>query len=103
MRGIKHGYEISPRKDKRGIDLISDVLPFCLLSYGEPDAVSDAIGYAQLRRWFGIRVCSPYRHGRGCCTPKPGKKKQKRYDYARAVLIIHRFPVFFVAYTRGFL
>jgi len=54
MRGIKHGYEIRPRKDKRGVDLISDVLPFCRLSYGEPDAVSDAIGYAQLRRWFGI-------------------------------------------------
>jgi len=34
---------------------------------------------------LGFRVCSPYRHGRGYCTPTPGKKKQKRYDYARAV------------------
>src|SRR5262249_8479328 len=62
------------------------------LWYGEPDAVSDAIGYALLHRWFGFRVCSPYRHGRDRGTPKPGKKKQKRYDYACAVLIIHRFP-----------
>ena len=48
-----HLYEIYSRKDKRDVDLISDALPFCLLSDGEPDAVSDAIGYAQLRRWFG--------------------------------------------------
>jgi len=25
---LKHVYEVRPRKDKRGIDLISDVLPF---------------------------------------------------------------------------
>ena len=49
-----HLYELSPHKDKRGVDLISDALQFCRLSYGESDAVSDAIGYAQLRRWFGI-------------------------------------------------
>jgi len=41
---------------------------------------------------FGFRACSPYRRGRDCGTPKPGKKKQKRDDYACAVLIIHRFP-----------
>ena len=31
-----HTYEIRPRKDKRGVDLISDALPFGRLSYGEP-------------------------------------------------------------------
>ena len=31
-----------PRKDRRGVDLISDALPFGRLSYGEPNAVSDA-------------------------------------------------------------
>jgi len=36
-----------PRKDKRGVDLISDALPFGRLWYGEPDAVSNAIGYAK--------------------------------------------------------
>ena len=41
---------------------------------------------------FGFRVCLPQRLGRDCGTPKPGKKKQKRYDYACAVLVIHRFP-----------
>ena len=47
-------YEVRSRKDHCGVDLISDALPFCRLSYGEPDPVSDAIGYAQLRRWFVI-------------------------------------------------
>jgi len=42
-----HIYEIRPRKDKRGVDLISDVLPFGRLLYGEPNAVTNAIGYAQ--------------------------------------------------------
>jgi hypothetical protein len=40
-------YEVRPRKDKRGVDLISDVLPFGRLWYGGPNAVSNAIGYAQ--------------------------------------------------------
>ena len=34
-----NAYEVRPRKDKRGVDLISDVLPFGRLWYGEPDAV----------------------------------------------------------------
>jgi hypothetical protein len=44
-----HLYEVRPRKDKRGFDLISDVLPFGRLWYGEPNAISNAIGYAQHR------------------------------------------------------
>ena len=42
-----HSYEVRPRKDKRGVDLISDALPFGRLWYGEPNAISDAIGYAK--------------------------------------------------------
>jgi len=44
-----HVYEVRPRKDKRGADLISDALPFGRLWYGEPNAVSHAIGYAKHR------------------------------------------------------
>src|SRR5262245_1129158 len=40
-------YELRPRNDKRGIDLISDVLPFGRLWYGEPNAATNAIGYAK--------------------------------------------------------
>ena len=42
-----HVYEVRPRKHKRGVDLISDVLPFDRLCYGEPNAISNAISYAQ--------------------------------------------------------
>jgi len=47
MTSPRHAYEIRPRKDKRRLDLISEVLPFGRLWYGEPDAVSNAIGYAK--------------------------------------------------------
>ena len=39
-----HSYEVRPRKDKRGVDLISDALPFGGLSYTKPD---DAVSYAK--------------------------------------------------------
>ena len=42
-----HIYEVRPRKDKRGVGLISNVLPFGRLWYGEPDAISNAVGYAK--------------------------------------------------------
>ena len=41
-----HVYEVRPRKDHRGVDLISDVLPFGHLWYGEPNAIRNAIGCA---------------------------------------------------------
>jgi hypothetical protein len=47
MTSSQHVYEIRPRNDKRGVDLISDGLPFGLLWYGEPNAISNAIGYAR--------------------------------------------------------
>jgi len=43
---MMHVYDIRPRKDKRGVDLISDGLPFGRLWYGGTNAVSNAIGYA---------------------------------------------------------
>jgi hypothetical protein len=49
MMRSAHTYEVRPRKDKRGFDLISDVLPFGRLWYAEPDAVSNTIGYVEHR------------------------------------------------------
>jgi hypothetical protein len=49
MTEIKHVYEVRPRKDKRGVDLISDALPFGRLWYGAPNAISNAIAYAKHR------------------------------------------------------
>jgi hypothetical protein len=47
MTSSQHVYEVRPRKDKCGVDLISDALPFGRLWYGEPNAISNAIGYAK--------------------------------------------------------
>ena len=44
-----HVYEVRPRKDKRGFNLTSDVLPFGRLWYDGPNAVANAIGYAEHR------------------------------------------------------
>jgi hypothetical protein len=38
-----HLYEVRPRKDKRGFDLISDALPFGRLWYAGPNAISNVI------------------------------------------------------------
>jgi hypothetical protein len=44
-----HVYEVRPRRDKRGVALISDALPFGRLWYAEPNAVSNAIRCAKHR------------------------------------------------------
>jgi hypothetical protein len=41
-----HVYEVRPRKDHRGVDPISDALPFGGLWYTEPN---DAVEYAKFR------------------------------------------------------
>jgi hypothetical protein len=41
-----HVYEVRPRKDRRGFDLISDALPFGRLWYDGLNAAINAIGYA---------------------------------------------------------
>jgi hypothetical protein len=46
MESAIHVYEIHPRKDKRGVNLISDALPFGRPWYTKPD---HAVGYAQFR------------------------------------------------------
>jgi hypothetical protein len=42
----KHADDVKPRKDKRGVDLISDALPFGRLWVHE---IPNAIGYAKFR------------------------------------------------------
>ena len=43
----EHVYEIRPRKDRRGFDLIGDRLPLGLLWFEGPDALVDAVIYAK--------------------------------------------------------
>jgi len=47
-----HAYEVRPRKDNRGVDLISEALTFGRLWYGQPNAISNAIGYAEVLQSF---------------------------------------------------
>jgi hypothetical protein len=47
MQSTMRVYEFRPRKDKSGVDLISDALPFGRLWYAGPNAASNAIGYAE--------------------------------------------------------
>jgi len=42
-----HSYEIRPRADKHGFDLISDALSYGPLWYRGPNAITDAIGFAK--------------------------------------------------------
>jgi hypothetical protein len=49
LASFARAYEVRPHSDKRGFDLISDELPFGRLWYGEPNAMSNAIGYAKFR------------------------------------------------------
>jgi hypothetical protein len=43
---VMHIYEVRPRKDHRGVDLISDALPLGGLWYDGSNALCNAIGYA---------------------------------------------------------
>jgi hypothetical protein len=55
-----HIYEIRPRADKRGFDLISDALSYGPLWYRGPNAISDAIDFAKFYSRSHnavIRVC----------------------------------------------
>jgi hypothetical protein len=45
-----HIYEVRSRSDKRGVNLISEALPFGRLWYGAPNTISNAIAYAKFTR-----------------------------------------------------
>jgi hypothetical protein len=82
MQSTIRVYEVRPRRDKRGVDLISDALPFGGLWYGEPNAVSNAIGYAMHRS----RSHETVRLTRRCSEPRASSpnyrfKFQKRGQY----------------------
>ena len=50
--------KFEPRKDHRGVDLVSDALPVGRLWYGEPKAARNAVGYAKFRS-RSHRSCDP--------------------------------------------
>jgi len=42
-----HVYEVRPRKDKRGVDLISDALPFGRCGMASRTQIANAISYVE--------------------------------------------------------
>jgi len=53
-------YEVRPRKDGRGVDLISDALPFRRLWYGEPSTPDFMIKKVTAPHTDGMKAgCSP--------------------------------------------
>jgi hypothetical protein len=55
-----HVYEVRPGKDKRGVNLISDALPYSPLWYRGPNAIRDAINYARFFSHSGSAVIRVY-------------------------------------------
>ena len=55
-----HVYEIRPRADKRGVDLISDAIPYSPLWYRGPNAIRDAIDHAKFYSRLHDVVISVY-------------------------------------------
>jgi hypothetical protein len=51
-----HVYEVRPRKDRRGVDLISDALPFGRLWYQEASAAVDYAKHSSRSHDAVIRV-----------------------------------------------
>ena len=72
MAEIKHVYEVRPRKDKRGADLISDVLPFGRLWYMTIDGALYRAGLKKVRWLTHVSqkaVGSGDFYGRSHCAP----------------------------------
>jgi hypothetical protein len=52
LRASHDLYEVRPRQDKNGFDLISDLFRYGPIWYAGPDAVRNAIAYAKYRSHF---------------------------------------------------
>jgi hypothetical protein len=74
-----HIYEVRPRKDKRGVDLISDALPFGRLWYDGPNAVSNAIGSAKFRSRSHDAVIRVYDDAGNVIEPHEHKGEFKKW------------------------
>jgi hypothetical protein len=61
MMNLAHVYEVRPRKDDCGVNLISDVLPLrCAVLSGAPDQINNAIDYAKLYSRSQVAVIRVY-------------------------------------------
>jgi len=83
LHAFMHVYEIRPRKNHRAVDLISDALPFGRLWDEEPNAVANAIGYAECRSRSHQAVIRVYDAG-GNVTDM----HERKGDFQRVVVAV---------------
>ena len=90
-----HVYEVRPRKDNRGVDLIFDA-PFGRLWYGGPNAVSNAIDYAKFRSRLHDAVIRVYDEAGNVIEAYEHKGRVQRmvnfYSYHVAIPSKTNFP-----------
>ena len=87
LRSI-HVYKVRPRRDKRGVNLISDALPFGCLWRGEPDAISDAIGYAKFRSRLHDAAIRVYDAAGNVSTRTSNRTSSKRCEFCQAIWVV---------------
>ena len=84
---MRRGYRVLPKTHFRPF---TEVMPKAGASLRGGLASEVLFCFPALR----FDVFSPYRDSRYCNAPKPGKEKQKSYDYRSAILMVHRFRSF---------
>src|SRR5512132_986302 len=89
MQSTMHAYEVRPRKDKRGVDLISDALPFGRLWYEDASAAVDYAKHSS--RSHDVVICVYDEAGSVIETHqhpgdfrKPYPRQKRRFRPARA-------------------
>ena len=100
-------YEVRPRKDHRGVNLISHALPFGRLWYGEPNAASNATRTKQSSRSHDCHAFTGNRNVIECTSTRAIFKKRigrfspyngfrfanpERFGTILAAQLFNRFP-----------
>jgi len=73
-----HVYEVRPRKDHRGVDLISDALRFGAPWYAGPNAINNAIGFAKFYSRSHHAVIRVYDETGNVIEKRAGSKRGER-------------------------
>jgi hypothetical protein len=86
MTSSQHVYEVRPRRDKNGVDLLSDALPFGRLWDGEPNAIANAIGYAKHRsRSHRAVICVYDDAGNVIATHEPARASSESGEQGETI------------------
>ena len=89
---MRRGYRVLPK---------THIWPFTEVMRKAGASLSGGLASEVLFCFPALRfdVFSPHRDSRYRGASKPGKEKQKSYDYRSAILIVHRFRSFLSVFT----